>query len=230
MSKQNLKEAEILQRSTGVGEHRKKRIPDVEWLFGYGENPNKKSSFLGKLMKRDWLKLVYTTFIYLIQALPVFVLPLITSDVIDLITERPDGYGIRIIVEGILLLLIIAQNVPTTMWRSSVLNKWIRGVTAEVKSGVIRKLQRLSITYHKEMEEGRIQSKFLRDIESVEGYYRNVLNGLIPTIVGLIVSTVIALIKSPLVSLFFVLIIPLNVLISLANPEWTTVFFIQIPL
>ena len=227
MSKQSSKEAEVPRRSAGVGEHRKKRIPDVEWLFGYGENPNKKSSFLGKLMKRDWLKLVYTTFIYLIQALPVFVLPLITSDVIDLITQRPDGYGVRIIIEGVVLLLVIAQNVPATMWRSSVLNKWIRGVTAEVKSGVIRKLQRLSITYHKEMEEGRIQSKFLRDIESVEGYYRNVLFGLVPTIVGLLVSTVIALIKSPLVSLFFVVIIPLNVFISLANQkrirrEWRT--------
>ena len=125
-----------------------------------------------KLLRKDWMKLIWSTFVYLLQASPVWILPLITSDVIDLVTVQPDGYAVRLIIDAVILFVLLIQNVPMTMWRSSIINKCIRSTSATVKSGVVRKLQRLSITYHKEIEEGRIQSKFLRDIESVEGYYR----------------------------------------------------------
>lgn len=213
MSKQSTEAAE-----SAVNPHekvRKSRIPDVEWMFGYGETKQSKGdSFLRKLLRRDWLKLIYTSLIYILQAAPVWIMPLITSDVIDLITYRPDGYVTRIIIDAVILTLLIVQNVPTTMWRSSILNKWMRSTAAEIRSGVVRKLQRLSITYHKEIEEGKIQSKLLRDIESVGGYYRSVLSNLVPHIIGTVVSVGIAIAKSPLVTLFFVVIVPLNVGLS----------------
>lgn len=213
MSKQSTEAAE-----GAVNSHEKVRkngISDVEWMFGYGEaKPSKKDAFLRKLLQRDWLKLIYTSLIYILQAAPLWIMPLITSDVIDLITYRPDGYVTRIIIDAVILSLLIVQNVPTTMWRSSILNKWMRSTAAEIRSGVVRKLQRLSITYHKEIEEGKIQSKLLRDIESVGGYYRSVLSNLVPHIIGTVVSVGIALAKSPLVTLFFVVIVPLNVGLS----------------
>jgi ATP-binding cassette subfamily B protein len=102
------------------------------------------------------------------------------------------------------------------MWRSSVMNKWIRKTTAEVRSGVIRKLQRLSITYHKEIEEGRIQSKLLRDIESVTTYFTHFMNTLIPAIIGVLVSAFIAIWKEPIIALFFLAMVPMKVLLTLA--------------
>lgn len=212
MSKQGTESVEQLRRKQE--KTRKNKIPEIEWLFGYGETkPKKKDAFLQKMLRRDWLKLVYSTLIYLLQAAPVWVLPLITSDVIDVITYRPEGYITRLIIDAVILFVLVAQNVPTTMWRSSIVNKWIRSTTANIKSGVMRKLQRLSITYHKEIEEGRIQSKFLRDIENVEGYYRYFLSGFIPALVGAVVSVVIALVKSPIVTLFFAVVIPLKLLL-----------------
>ncbi len=195
----------------------KNRIPDLEYLFGYGESKSKKKAgFLRKLIRRDWKSLLYSTLIYLLQALPVFVMPLVTSDVIDMVTYRPEGYLSRIILDGVILALVIVQNVPTTMWRSRIVNNWIRNTSAEIKSGVIRKLSRLSITYHKEIEEGKIQSKLLRDVESIETYYRVLLSSFIPSLVGAVISTIIALIKSPIVTLFFAVIVPLNVLVAAA--------------
>ncbi|MBQ8290931.1 MAG: ABC transporter ATP-binding protein [Clostridia bacterium] len=213
MSKHSTEAAELPRKKES---HPHNRIPDVEWLFGYGETEKKhRDGFLRKLLRRDWWKLVYTTLIYLLQASPAFLMPLITSDVIDVVTYRPDGYLMRILIDGIILFVIIAQNVPTTAWRSSIINKWIRSTSAEIKSGVIRKLSRLSITYHKEIEEGKLQSKFLRDIESVEAYYRVVLASFVPCLVGAVVSTVIAVLKSPIVTLFFIVIVPLNVFVTL---------------
>lgn len=213
-----------MSKQSGAAETRAKkerldkgRVPDVEWLFGYGETQRtKKDAFLRKVFRRDWWKLIVTTLLYVVQALPVFVMPLITSDVIDMITLQPEGFVTRIVIDAVLLTVVVAQNVPTTALRLSIVNKWIRGITAEVKGGVIRKLSRLSITYHKEIEEGRIQSKFLRDIESVDGYCRTFLNSFIPSLVGAIVSACIALWRSPVVMLFFLIVIPLNVLLTCA--------------
>ena len=68
------------------------RIPDIEWLFGYGESNKKQGDkFLPKLFRRDWKIVVLSTLIYLLQNAPVWALPLVTSDVIDTVTQRPEG-------------------------------------------------------------------------------------------------------------------------------------------
>ena len=193
------------------------RIPDIEWLFGYGEAKKEQGDkFLQKLLRRDWRTVLLSTLIYLLQNAPVWALPLVTGDVIDTITQRPENYVVRLCIDAAILLVLLIQNVPTTMWRSSVMNKWIRTTTAEVRSGVIRKLQRLSITYHKEIEEGKIQSKLLRDIESVTTYFTHFMNTLIPAIIGVLVSAFIAIWKEPIIALFFLAMVPMKVLLTLA--------------
>ena len=196
------------------------KIPDLEWLFRSdakkGKEGETNEAFLSKMFLRDWKKLLFTSLLYIIQSLPAWVLPIITSDVIDLVTYRPDGYVTRMIIDAVILFVLLIQNVPTTMWRSSIVNKWTRSMTAEIKSGVVRKLQRLSITYHKEVEQGRIQSKFLRDVMNLEGYYRSFIQTFVPLLIGSLVSIGIALVRGPIVVLFFVAIVPLNVFLTLA--------------
>lgn len=213
MSKQSAEQAAVIPRRERE-KTVKGRIPDVEWLFGYGETKKAQGDkFLTKLLRRDWLMVVYSTLIYLLQCAPVWALPLITSDVIDTLTLRPDGYVMRLVIDAAILFVLLVQNVPSTMWRSSIMHRWIRKTTAEIRSGVIRKLQRLSITYHKEIEEGRVQSKLLRDIESVTTYFTHFMNALIPAIIGAVVSACIAVWKSPLIALFFIVLIPINILL-----------------
>ena len=208
MSKQNTEQLPRREKTV------KGRIPDVEWLFGYGETEKSQGDkFLTKLLRRDWLMVIYSTLVYLLQYAPVWAFPLITSDVIDTITLRPDGYAWRLVMDAAILFVLLVQNVPSTMWRSSVMNRWIRKTTAEIRSGVIRKLQRLSITYHKEIEEGRVQSKLLRDIESVTAYFTHFMNSLIPAIIGAVISAFIAVWKSPIIALFFVVLIPINIVL-----------------
>lgn len=217
MEKRNSKTAVPRQNENEQLRHANK-IPDVEWLFDEAGKKGKfkqgDSKFISKLFRRNWSKVLYSTLLYLLQASPLWIMPLITSDMIDLITYRPDGYLWRILIDGLILTVVILQNVPSTTWRSSITNKLIRTTTAQIRSGVVRKLQRLSITYHKEMEEGRIHSKFLRDIDSVDGYYRNYLMAFVPNLVGAIVSVGIAIWRSPIVSLFFAVIIPINILLT----------------
>jgi len=211
MSKHSAESVEPNQRQTTSSRHVNK-IPDLEDLFrGDGKqvkSEDKSKGFLPKLLKKDWFAILFSTLLYVLQASPLWLMPVVTSDVIDMITYRPDGFLTRIIIDGVVLLVLLLQNVPTTMWRSSIVNRIIRTTTAQIKGGVMRKLTRLSITYHKEIEEGRIQSKLLRDVESVDGYYRTMLQSFIPNIIGAIVSVGIAVAKSPIVTLFFVAIVP----------------------
>ena len=212
MNRLNLKNAEEKQQHERI--KRINKLPDLEWLFRReGKKKSGGDGFLVKLLRKNWLTVLYSTLLYVLQASPAWFTPVVTSDVINMITLQPDGFMLRIVLDGVILAVLLLQNAPTTMWRSIVTDKFIRTTTAEMKSGVVRKLQRLSITYHKEMEEGRIQSKFLRDIDNMEGYYRTFMSSFIPNIVGTLVSAGIALYKSPIVALFFVAVIPLNVLL-----------------
>jgi len=189
------------------------QIPAYEALFNDDPSPKKKKrGFLFRVFSVNKWKLLSSNLVYLLQAAPLWIMPLVTSDVIDAITQQYEGYIIRIIIDAVIFALCLAQNVPATMWRSSIANRMLRETNAGIKISVVRKLQRLSITYHKEMEGGKIQSKFLRDVEQIEAYHANIVHLFIPNLIGVIVSVVISLFKNPLVTLFFVAIVPLNVL------------------
>ncbi len=188
------------------------RVPDYEALFNEEGGARRGSDFLKRVFRRDRGKLIFSSLLYIVKASPLWIMPLVTGDVIDLITARPDGFLLRIVIDAVIFAVMVAQNVPTNMWYSAITNKMIRNTTAGIKGSVIRKLQRLSITYHREMEGGKIQSKFLRDIDNVDMYYRNVVQVVIPNLIGAVISVGISLQKSPLVTLFFVAVVPLNVL------------------
>ncbi|MBR5439637.1 MAG: ABC transporter ATP-binding protein [Clostridia bacterium] len=195
------------------------KIPDLEYLFRPSKDGNKKGeksqdSFMSRIIKKDFWRMLYLCAIHIICDSPTWVFSLVTSDVINLITYKPEGFVLRIVLEALILFILILFNVPTNVLYSKILNGTIRSNTARIKSALIRKLQRLSITYHKEMEEGRISSKFIRDVDNVGMYHRIFLSTIITLIVDLLIAIGIALYRSPLVTLFFVLIIPLNVLFT----------------
>ena len=161
---------------TERGRPKRNRVPDYESLFApSGVASARGNGFLQKIFRRDWANLLYSCLVYILKASPIWIMPLVTGDVIDMITARPEGYVTRIIVDAAIFVVMTAQNIPTHMWYSAITNRMVRNTTAGIKSSVVRKLQRLSITYHREMEGGKIQSKFLRDIDNIDVYYRNVI-------------------------------------------------------
>ena len=200
------------EKATQQNGVRKAKLPEYDYIFRSGEGKGKKSGYLFRLIRHDWWRHIYATFVYLLQALPVWVMPLVVSDVIDLVTYRPDGFVGRIVLDAVLFFLTVGINIPMTMWRSSIVNGMLRNNLAALRGSVVRKLQRLAITYHKEMEGGAIQSKFLRDVDTAGGYYGTFNQGLIPALINVLVSIGIALYKSPWVTLFFVCVIPFNII------------------
>lgn len=64
------------------------------------------------------------------------------------------------------------------------------------------------------MESGRIQSKFLKDTDTVDSLFNCLMFSIIPNIIGVIAATVISAYKNGYVALFFLLVIPVNVGLS----------------
>ena len=201
------------------GRHVNNKIPDFEDFFKETpkeEGAKKGKGFMGRLLKKDHRPIFWSCVLYLFQGSPAWALPVITSDVIDLVSSQPENMMTRLILDAVIAIVLLLQNIPTTMWRLSILNKLIRTRSAQIKQGVIRKLQKLSITYHREIEEGKIQSKILRDLEGVENYYRIILQHFTTVLIGAIVSAAIAVWKSPIAAAFFVVIIPAYIGVSMA--------------
>ncbi len=189
-------------------------IPDYDHLFNEGvvKNKNKRTGFLGKLLKVNFWKIFFVSLLYILQAAPVWAMPLITADIINVANAgMTDTTWRTIAIDSAILAVLLLQNVPTTVLRSKILYKLARNASAGIKSSVVRKLQSLSITYHKDIQTGKIQSKFLKDTDSIEALLVNIMQSIIPNILSVIISTVIAIYKSGIVSLFFLLVIPANV-------------------
>lgn len=197
-------------------------IPDYDYLFTESTNKKgkKKNGFFGKIVKMNFCPLFFSSLLYVLQAAPVWLMPVLTADIIDAVTMAAGGQvavsqAVKTIsIDAVILALSILQNEPTTLFRVTIMSKMLRSTSAGIKSCVVRKLQSLSITYAKDMETGRIQSKFLKDTDSVDSLFSCLAQTIIPNVISALISAAIALSKNGIVALFFLCVVPLNVILS----------------
>ncbi len=194
-------------------------IPDYDSLFlpSKEKRSGKEARFFGRLIKMNLWSLILSTVVFLFQTAPVWAIPICSSNIINLVTKAAkEGIGQEIwrglIVNAVVLVAVILQNIPATIFRWRITSKMLRRTSAGIKSSVVRKLQSLSITYHKDMQTGKIQSKFLKDTDSVDGLFHLLMFGVIPNVIDVIIAVVISVRGNLWVSLFFLLIIPCNVI------------------
>lgn len=129
-------------------------------------------------------------------------LPIVTANIINAVTDK-EGDIVRILtVNTILMLVFLVQNVATNYIHTWLYAKSVRGVEKELREALIVKLQQLSITYHKEMQSGRLQSKIMRDVEQVQTLASQIFISLITIILNIVVSFGVVIYKSKIVFLF----------------------------
>ncbi len=197
-------------------------IPDFEHLFDEdaAERESKKKRGVGSLYYRHLLQknkggFCLSILFFVLKNLPAWVIPVITAEIIDLASGQWSDNTVRwLIIYSAILVVVLVQNIPTHVIYSRITDRMLRKTGAGMRGTVIRKLQHLSITYHKEIETGKLQSKFLKDIESVDALNTNLIKVLIPNIIVALVSVGIAVYNSWMVTAFFVVIIPANVLLT----------------
>ncbi len=194
-------------------------VPDYDNIFIDSEpKKHSKNKFFSKLLKLNMWSLLLSMFIYIFQSAPVFVIPITSANILNLATDAiqnglTDQITNELIINCVVMLVSIVLNIPTTMLRWRVASNALRRTSAGIRCSVVRKLQSLSITYFKDMENGRVQAKYLKDTEAIDGLFNNIYHSFSLAIVGLIISIVISVLRNGYVSLFFLFIVPINIII-----------------
>jgi ATP-binding cassette, subfamily B, bacterial len=143
-----------------------------------------------------------------IKHIPALLLPILSGRIIDTVSH-PDIYPLsRLWFYGGLMGLFLLQNIPTHSFYTLFLSRAIRSVEAQLRSALVRRMQELSIAFHEEFRSGTLHTKVLRDVESVEGLSREVINVIYVGAINIIFAFTVTLLKQPLIALFFLVTIP----------------------
>lgn len=208
-------EEHIFQRKLSTGEN----IDEDILLESFRRNKNNSMKILVGLYKGQYFKLFLSVVFFIIKHSPVWVLPVVTANIINIATG-PNENAVRMIcINMAVMIILIAQNVPMNYVHVYFYAKAIRNVECGLRSSMVRKLQQLSITYHNEMQSGRLQSKIMRDVEQIETLSSQIFISMLSIVLNIVVSCGVVLSSSITVFVFFIATIPVAVLIRNAFKE-----------
>ena len=186
-------------------------------FISYYADGNKNSILLlFKLYNGHYVKLLFSAIFFLIKGSPSWVIPMVTSYVIDLVASPAPGNVSKMIYALGGLAILVAINLPTHYIHTKLFSIARRSVEAGLRGAMIRKLQQLSISFHKEMQSGRIQSKVMRDVEAIEALSSQVFTSVLDIITNLVISLSVILVTNRIVFIFFVLCTPVAALTVVA--------------
>lgn len=184
-----------------------------ECIKNFTENKGHPIKILLGFYKGEMKTLLTSTFFLILQNLPVWVVPVATSNIINIATS-PGGHNIpEILVNASIAAVTILQNAYSTYSVSKFYDRLTRKIEFMLRSSIIQKLQQLSMSYHKNVNSGKLQSKIMRDCESIEVLLASAYRHILIIAISITVSITVTIMNSPVVVLFFVLIVPLEVLL-----------------
>lgn len=165
------------------------------------------------LYKGHYGALFLSIIFFAIKHSPVWVFPIITANIINVATSQSEDAGRVIGINLLIMLVFLLQNVVTNYIHTWLYAKTIRQVEKDLRGALVHKLQQLSISYHQAMQSGRLQSKIMRDVEQIENLSSQIFITVLSIALNMIVAFGVVLTKSLTVFLFFIMTIPIAVMI-----------------
>ena len=156
-------------------------------------------------------EILLSMFFYCIKTLPCIVLPIITAKIINLAANPSEDFAKRMLIYIVIMVFVLILNIPTHMLHIKYYSIVSRKVEAGLRGAMVRKLQQLSITFHKEMQSGRIQSKLMRDVETIQGLSTHLFSTLPGIVINVITALIVVLGNDFRVFLFFLICIPCSI-------------------
>ncbi len=164
------------------------------------------------LFRAHYWRLVRAALFYAVKSSPIWIVPLVTANAIDIAAgQRPGGVP-ALLTNLAFILVLLLLNIPLNYVYIREFSIARRHVEAGLRGAMVRKLQQLSIAFHKEMRSGRIQSKVMRDVEAVEGLSAQMFTTVWETVLNATIPLVVILTKNIVVFFIFLLTVPAAVL------------------
>ena len=184
---------------------------DVEsWFIEcYKKHKGHPMQILLGLYKGNYHKFFLAVIFFFIKHAPVWVLPIVTANIINDITSgSPETYQ-NIIIQAMIMIVLVALNVPMNYMYTRYKSLATRYAETGLRRALVRKLQQLSISYHKETQSGRLQSKIMRDVEAVETLSTQMFLSILNIALNIAIALIVTINKSLVVFIFSLLTTPI---------------------
>lgn len=181
-------------------------------LWGKYRDQKAVATYCGFYSAYKW-KLVFVVFMFLVKSSPIYILPVITADIINLISGTPQGEIrdiLRLLVFG---MLVVLQNIPTHIIYARAFSSVNREVERNLRTALCARLQHLSIHYHTCSKMGVLQTKVLRDVENVEMLTRMLVDNIPQITATLVVAIAVTAVRAPRFIIFYLILIPVAVVL-----------------
>jgi ATP-binding cassette subfamily B protein len=170
-----------------------------------GEHPLRTLLYLFEGQRRP---LGVATLCFIIKHSPVWLMPAITANIVDIVA-KPDRHATsELWINALVLLVILAQNIPLHYAYARSLSRATRTMEIQLRSALCRRLQHLSIGYYARQSAGALQTKVLRDVESVEQLTRVLFDGGLACLVNIVFALVITGLRQPWFLVYFLVTVP----------------------
>lgn len=190
--------------------HAPKGIDVENWFIEcYKKHKGHPIRILIGLYRGNYNKFFLAVFFFFIKHAPVWVLPIVTANIINDITSGSADTLRNIIIQGVIMVALVVLNVPMNYMYTRYKSLATRYAETGLRKALVRKLQQLSISFHKETQSGRLQSKIMRDVEAVETLSTQMFLSILNIALNIGVALVVTISKSLIVFLFFLLTTPL---------------------
>lgn len=190
--------------------HAPKGIDVENWFIEcYRKHKGHPLKILIGLYKGNYNKFFLAVLFFFIKHAPVWVLPIVTANIINDITSGSPDTIQNIIIQAIIMVVLVVLNVPMNYLYTRYKSLATRYAETGLRKALVRKLQQLSISYHKETQSGRLQSKIMRDVEAVETLSTQMFLSILNIALNIGVALFVTVSKSLIVFLFFLLTTPL---------------------
>lgn len=184
---------------------------DVEsWFIEcYKKHKGHPMQILLGLYKGNYHKFFLAVIFFFIKHAPVWVLPIVTANIInDIMSGSPETYQ-NIIIQAMIMIVLVALNIPMNYMYTRYKSLATRYAETGLRRALVRKLQQLSISYHKETQSGRLQSKIMRDVEAVETLSTQMFLSILNIALNIAIALIVTINKSLVVFIFFLLTTPI---------------------
>jgi ATP-binding cassette subfamily B protein len=142
---------------------------------------------------------------------PVWVMPLLTANVIDAVVQSKPLSVIW--VNAAVMAFLVLQNIPLALLYVGRLSLAVRTVETELRVALCERLQQLSVGYHRRMSAGVLQAKVIRDVENVVETSRQTFDSGMAALTTMMGAVVLTAIRVPAFLPVFLVAVPASALL-----------------
>ncbi len=152
---------------------------------------------------------------FILKSACVWLSPIFMARLIDVASSQdPHRYGWALFWAGLQLALVLL-NFPTALISMQHQSRLSRGLSRDLRLRVCHKIHELSFLQQESYRSGKLQSKAIHDIETLEQFPRVFLNQILGTTLSLSIILVSIFIRAPKALLVFAILIPVGVFLRL---------------